>query len=447
MKRKAAFFLSSMLALSACATTEGGLTSGNHASDGLVAALGPCAYVDGQTESLAVALGTAVAGDALDFVIGALKDAADPEKGTKTSTAAASYNLENGLPNCLYVAKGRMSVFAPDGSQSNKPPISPLVLGSQPPPKSVRGSSAQIEGDVSSGGDLPGENAGDAAEIEERGKVLAGADAYDREADFSQVGLYFLEQPDMVAVFALDRTKDSAAARLRPVYASYHDAPKGALFRTAKSRDVIVTLELSSPGADSAASFGPLPLGRLLPSDDSHIVYSSRGAVKRSLVQSKWVKLPEALRTGKTINATVTLAEVQAPNFVAGYIGGVLEESKDELNEEIKQLIDADCRVDRPEHQYRRLPDQADYRLYQIPGGDRCISAGRHSPRTQGQRGDCGAGRSQRGGAENRSCLALPHTLDAERIFLEHDPVRSVCEYRGLAVGSHPFAPCHHIAM
>ncbi|MBL4791678.1 hypothetical protein AAG607_10565 [Citromicrobium bathyomarinum] len=343
MKRKAAFFLSSMLALSACATTEGGLTSGNHASDGLVAALGPCAYVDGQTESLAVALGTAVAGDALDFVIGALKDAADPEKGTKTSTAAASYNLENGLPNCLYVAKGRMSVFAPDGSQSNKPPISPLVLGSQPPPKSVRGSSAQIEGDVSSGGDLPGENAGDAAEIEERGKVLAGADAYDREADFSQVGLYFLEQPDMVAVFALDRTKDSAAARLRPVYASYHDAPKGALFRTAKSRDVIVTLELSSPGADSAASFGPLPLGRLLPSDDSHIVYSSRGAVKRSLVQSKWVKLPEALRTGKTINATVTLAEVQAPNFVAGYIGGVLEESKDELNEEIKQLIDADA--------------------------------------------------------------------------------------------------------
>ena len=65
--------------------------------------------------------------------------------------------------------------------------------------------------------------------------------------------------------------------------------------------------------------------------------------MKRSLVQSKWVKLPEALRTGKTINATVTLAEVQAPNFVAGYIGGVLEESKDELNEEIKQLIDADA--------------------------------------------------------------------------------------------------------
>lgn len=364
----------SLLGLSACATVEPPVTNGLHSAKKLHAVLGPCDYKAGGQEAglagLLTSLGLSVIGDGVGFVIGALSDAGNSEKGKREHEAKASFVADKELPQCLYLVKGRMSVFKGQERDANYPKIEP---GTPIAAEILQTKNKKEGGEEGDDSDTPqGADAGTAedsspaaSEESSDGEVRAGArlgvadrtgngpvedptpgedsaNTFDRHKDFSEVGLYFADQPDFVAVIAIDYGEEFKVARLRPVYASFIDASPGTLFRTAKSRDVVLGVKFEILNSDKEIDFGAVELGRLTPTDDSLIVYS-RASDGKSLITSPWVALPDGFGKNAIINSTITMTEIQAPNAVAGYIGGVLEESRTLIDEEIERMVDRDA--------------------------------------------------------------------------------------------------------
>lgn len=311
-------------------------------SSALTAALGPCNYVNAEGESM-TSLAVGAASKGLDLLIGALKDAADPQKGKASNIATTSLVLSKSgpPPNCLFVAKGAMTVFPEQEFDPNAPQgLNFSSEGTAEPTSSSPDTDGMEIADVIEGADsLPGVSDEPSTRSESNNSTY-----YNRAEDFKKAGLYFAEQPSFAAVFAIDRTKDHKAVRLRPVYLSYHDASPGALFRFGKERDLAVTLKLT-PLGKTQMTMGPLTLGRVKPTDGSLIVYSTfADKEKRSLTSSPWVAVPDgAFDEGGILNAEVVLTEIQAPNRVAGYVAEVIDGSKEELNTEIKLAIDSDA--------------------------------------------------------------------------------------------------------